>query len=404
MKPSFLTPTLLLLSFCICFTSCAGPNEKASHSHDPNPSMTENDRIQKSTSEAKELPKSSSMQIVEVKDQALNMTMMTLKVPAAWVLHQDIASNPNGSGYLKFLLAMESPEGEIQGFLPLMMNYFSSVQYGQEVGTGFENLVHYLMHYCSQPFLEKFSPSLFRKDHEALNTNEGKQYRQYAENLVTNPNYNYGSVAHVDFDIIKMEFNAFRKNIPYKGKLNVVKLGAIDQYPGMAVKSGVIIGGFTLAPEDLFAAAIERKIDMDMKVNPQWDAKRSQIIDMETQRMSQDHQARRAQQRQQFNAHQQNMASMRQTFDQQNQAWYERNFGSGGSSSYSGNASVTDAITGYSSFSDPYTGQQIKKEGHYNYWYTNEFGEYHGTNDPSFQPGNHYSGNWTPIQPLKPDH
>src|SRR5690606_37463974 len=148
----------------------------------------------------------------------------------------------------------------------------------------------------------------------------------------------------------------------------------------------------------------QREIDMQLEINPQWGQKRSEIIDLETRRMSQDHQARMAQQRAQFNAHQQNMASMRESFDQHNQAWRERNFGSGGSSSYSGNASVIDAITGYTSFSDPYTGQQIKKEGNYNYWYTNEFGEYHGTDDPNFKPGNHYSGNWKSIQPLKVDH
>lgn len=403
MKPSFLKLTLLLLSFCICFTSCASPNEKASNSHDPKPSMTENDGVQKATSEAKELPNSSSMQKVEVKDQALNMTMMTLKVPAGWVLHQDVASNPNGSGYLKFLLAMESPEGEIHGFLPLMMNYNAYVMYGQQSGVYFDDLVNYLMHYCSRPFLEKFIIGSRQSDREALASDEGRQYREFAQNY-TNMVIQAGAYATMDFDIVKMDFTASRKNVPYKGVLKATKIGVIDQDPYLTSKYGIVLGGFTLAPENLFAQAEKREMDMDLQVNPQWDAKRSQIIDMETQRMSQDHQARMALQRQQFNAHQQNMASMRQTFDQQNQAWYERNFGSGGSSSYSGNASVTDAITGYSSFSDPYTGQQIKKEGHYNYWYTNEFGEYHGTDDPNFQPGNHYSGNWTPVQPLKPDH
>lgn len=208
----------------------------------------------------------------------------------------------------------------------------------------------------------------------------------------------------MDFDIVKMTFGAFRKNVSYKGQLSAVKLGAITHSDYTSIKYGSIIGGFILAPEAIFEQALAEDGLFQFEVNPEWDQRRSQIIDMETQRMAQAHQYRMAQQKQQFNAHQQNMASMRQSFDQQTQAWYDRNFGPSGSSSYSGNAAVGDAITGYTSFNDPCTGHQIKKEGHYDYWYTNEFGEYHGTNDPNFQPGQHYSGDWKPIQPLKPDH
>lgn len=401
MKISFLTLALMLSNMCFGMTSCTNAKENVISANLPVP---KNEGIPEGPLKGEEISKINTMKRIEVKDQALNMSMLSLSVPAGWTLHQDIASNPNGSGYLKFLLAMESPEGEIHGFLPLMMNYNASIIYGQQNGMYFDELVNYLMHYCSQPFLEKFTPGKKVSDKEALASDEGNQYRQYAVNFSNMISQMAVSQIFMDFDIIKMNFAASRKNVPYKGILKAVKIGVIDQDPYLTGKYGVIFGGFTLAPENLIAHAEKREIDMNLQVNPQWEAKRSQIIEMETQRMSQDHQARMAQQRQQFNAHQQNMASMRQTFDQQNQAWYERNFGSGGSSAYSGNASVIDAITGYSTFSDPYTGQQIKKEGHYNYWYTNEFGEYHGTDDPNFQPGNHYSGNWTPIQPLKPDH
>lgn len=399
MKTTFLTFVLIMSYLSTCLASCSSPNENNTNHEKPSP-----DALHTSGNDGDGLSKSSSMKKVEIKDQALNMTMLTLNVPAGWTLHQDVASNPNGSGYLKFLLAMESPEGEIQGFLPLMMNYNAYVMYGQQSGMYFDDMVYYLMHYCSQPFLEKFTPGNRMSDREALASEEGKQYREFAMQYANMIQQMGGYQSAMDFDIIRMDFNAFRKHVPYKGVLKAAKIGVIDQNPYLTSKYGIILGGFVLAPENLFAQAEIRKIDMDLQVNPQWDAKRSQIIEMETQRMSQDHQARMAQQQQQFNAHQQNMASMRQSFDQQNQAWYDRNFGSSGSGSYSSNASVTDAITGYTSFSDPYTGHQIKKDGHYNYWYTNEFGEYHGTNDPNFSPGNHYSGNWKPIQPLKPDH
>lgn len=345
-----------------------------------------------------------SAERVTIMDQSLRMPMMTLEVPNGWKLVQDVASNPNGSGYLKFHLSMESPEGEIHGFLPFSIGYFTMNQYGQNLGMGFEQLLFYLMHYCSQPFLEKFTPTQLLPDQEAMSSQMGMQAKQQNEMMTMQISQKNGIYLDSDFGIYKMEFKAFRKNVPYMGMLSAIKIGFLDRSPYMPGKYGTIFGGFILAPDNLYKKAIDRGDFAKIEVNPQWDQKRSQIIDMESQRMAQDHQAKMAQQRQQFQAHQQNMASMRQTFEQQNQDWYNRNFGSAGSSAYSGNASVTDAITGYTSFSDPYTGHQIKKEGHYDYWYTNEFGEYHGTNDPNFLPGNHYSGNWTSAQPLKPDH
>lgn len=402
MKISFSFLAIIFLSWASAFSSCASPVEEKSQNQ-INSSETE-------ISLATELTKSSSeeerlnLKRVDIQDQALNIRMLSINIPEGWTLHQDIASNPNGSGYLKFLLALESPEGEIQGLLPLMMNYHSFVMNGQHHGVYFDDLIPYLMHYCSQPFLEKFTPGKMIPDQEALASTEGEQIKAFAMNYAQMASQAVGIPATVDFDMVRMEFSAFRKNVPYKGLIKASKVGVINQNPYMTSKNGVIMGFFTLAPEKLFAQASQREIDMQLEINPQWGQKRSEIIDLETRRMSQDHQARMAQQRAQFNAHQQNMASMRESFDQHNQAWRERNFGSGGSSSYSGNASVIDAITGYTSFSDPYTGQQIKKEGNYNYWYTNEFGEYHGTDDPNFKPQNHYSGNWKPIQPLKPDH
>lgn len=334
-----------------------------------------------------------------ITDQTLNMPMGTMDVPAGWQLHQDIASNPNGSGYLKFLLALENPEGEIHGFLPFSMDYITIHLYGQETGMGFEQVLTYLMRYCSQPFLEKFSPGFIQSDQEALMSEKGKPVLEFANSLVTQ-SMNSGVYAQPDADVVNMDFTAFRKSIPYKGRLEAAKMGVAVQYDAShSRKFGIIMGGFRLAPEPLFEKALSVNHDdlMQFQMNAEWDQKRMQI-------MQRGHEDRMAQQQQQFAAHQKNMAAMRQSFDSHNQAWRNRNFGSSGASSYSGNAAVTDAITGYTSFNDPHTGHQIKKEGHYDYWYTNEFGEYHGTNDPNFQPGKHYSGDWKPIQPLKPDH
>ncbi|MCC5930671.1 MAG: hypothetical protein JJU28_15610 [Cyclobacteriaceae bacterium] len=343
---------------------------------------------------------------VTIMDQALNMSMATVNVPSGWKLHQDVASNPNGAGYLKFHISIESPEGEIYGYLPAMINYFVYNMYGQWTGTSFEQLVQYLAHYSGQPYLEKFSMGKIEPDHEAMQHEAVRQAAHQHQQMIQQSNaYGGGySQAIADFGVYKLECKAFRKNVAYKGSISVMKLGTIDQSPQMQIYHGPIFGSYIFAPEKLIVKALAREDVLQIQINPAWDGKRSQIIDRETQRMSQDHQQRMAAQQQQFQSHQQNMAAQRQQFEQHNQDWYRRNFGSGGSGAYSGNAAVTDAITGYSSFNDPYTGHQIKQEGHYDYWYTNEFGEYHGTNDPNFQPERHYNGNWQAIQPLKPDH
>lgn len=52
-----------------------------------------------------------------------------------------------GPGYLKFLLAVESPQGEIYGFLLFNMNYTLFIKYGQETCANFEQLLVYLIHF-----------------------------------------------------------------------------------------------------------------------------------------------------------------------------------------------------------------------------------------------------------------
>lgn len=337
---------------------------------------------------------------VQIMDQSLNMPMGTVNLPAGWKLHSDVASNPQGKGYLKFHLAVESPRGEIYGYLPPSMSYFMySSMFAQNEGQDFEGLINTLMHYAAAPYLEKLMPGPIQPDRETMATKEIRELQQQHHQIVMRSVYETGIQSQPDFGVFKIEFRATRKQVPYKGAINSLKLGAIDQAPNMFVKSGTIMGSFLFAPETIYDAAYERGDVAQIQFSPQWNQRRSQIIDREAQQMAQNHQRRMQQQQQQFQSHQQHMASMRQGFEQQNKDWYDRNF-----SSYNSNAAVNDAITGHTTFSDPYTGHQIKQEGHYNYWYTNEFGEYHGTNDPSFQPGSQYSGNWQPIQPMKPRH
>lgn len=334
-----------------------------------------------------------------IMDQTLNMPLGTLTVPVDWHLHQHIASNPHDGGYLHFMLAMESPQGFIYGFLPFTTGYAFMNAYGNVSGMDFDHLMPHLMRYCTQPFIEKFTPGEPIHDPEALTTLDGRLAAESSQSLAAQA-MSLGHAAQADPEIAAMKFTAFRNHVPYKGQIKAVKLGVIVQYDALSwSKYGSVTGLFMVAPESLFeeAAAIEMDKVVQFEMNEEWNQIRLRII-------AQSSQDRMASQRQQFEMRQRSLATMRRSFDAHNQAWYDRNFGTSGTSSYSGNTAVLDAITGQTSFNDPYTGHQIKQSGHYDYWYTNEFGEYHGTNDPSFQPGAHYDGNWRSIQPASVDY
>ena len=71
-------------------------------------------------------------------------------------------------------------------------------------------------------------------------------------------------------------------------------------------------------------------------------------------------------------------------------------------SDYTSHDALIDGIHERSSFNDPYSGQQLSRDGQYDYWYQNNLGEYHGTNDPSFDT-HALQGNWQQIDPLTPN-
>lgn len=77
---------------------------------------------------------------------------------------------------------------------------------------------------------------------------------------------------------------------------------------------------------------------------------------------------------------------------------------SGGNSNRNGAYSTQDAfndhVKGTTSFDDSYLGYRVAKQGNYNYWYTDGYGNYYGTNDPGFDP-NTLNGSWRRAQPVR---
>ncbi|MEZ5544528.1 MAG: hypothetical protein R3F10_04950 [Lysobacteraceae bacterium] len=119
------------------------------------------------------------------------------------------------------------------------------------------------------------------------------------------------------------------------------------------------------------------------------------------------YEARRTGNQAAFDAHQRGMAEMRAIQDRNHDSYMEqlrntptRSAGSG----YDSHDAYIDSIRGTTSFQDPYSETRVSKDGQYDYWYQDNLGNYHGTNDPNFSPYNNLPpGNWERTEPLTPN-
>jgi hypothetical protein len=349
---------------------------------------------------------------VAVIDQSLNMPMGTVHVPQGWTLQQDIASNTQGGGYLKYLLALESPSGEAFIILPSLVNYsvMQDPYSGQVFGSSFEQTLFQLAQYQLQNRIDQFSlgemrPVAGAEKGEVYQRTLLNQQRSIDQQNQMSVSYGMPPSLQVDMGLFQIEIQGIKNGKAVTGVLNVFKSGTMDHNPQQPSSNGFIFGSIVLSTHRSYEELAGIKEDiMKLQINPDWDRQKAQIIDRLTQRSSQNHQFNMASRERQFQQHQNTIKQTQDVYDQQNQAWMDRNFGPNGSSSYSSHDAFIDGvITGNTTFNDPYTGHQIKKEGHYDYWYTNESGEYKGTNDPSFDP-NSLQGNWNAISPVTPDH
>jgi len=68
-------------------------------------------------------------------------------------------------------------------------------------------------------------------------------------------------------------------------------------------------------------------------------------------------------------------------------------------SAYGSSEAFNDYMKGTTSFNDPYTGYQISQQGQFDSWYTDNYGNYIGTNNPNFDASS-MNGFWNKIDPL----
>ena len=165
------------------------------------------------------------------------------------------------------------------------------------------------------------------------------------------------------------------------------------------------------------AVRVHEQITHSYRANPEFEQRMMQANAAAMQRSNAQHEQMMAQSRAQhqqrmagnqarFDAHQRMMQDQYNANDQQHAQWMD-NFRNSGTSAWSGNDytghdAFIDGIHERSTFQDPYSGQQVSRDGQYDNWYNNGLGDYYGTDDPSFDP-NSMDGNWERIEPLEPN-
>jgi hypothetical protein len=330
-----------------------------------------------------------NMQTVTLMDKGLNMPMGTITVPNGWKVNQDIVSTRHTPGYDRYKLEIVGPAKELVIFLPSNIQYsqYRDPYSGATYGFGFEELVQSLSQHILPEKSTQLSMSRMSISREILNDQEFQKFAgKMRQQGVTIEPFESKITGNINGQTIA-------------GKAVFLKADYSGYSQGMGT-SGMLLGGqITITtPQNLSSLqSIVQTFKLDL--NPQWDTAKSRIIDQQTAQMTANHQQRMANQNASFNAQQQAHRETQAAYQSQNDAWYDRNLGAG--SQYNSSAAFTDAITGHTSFNDPYSGHQTKQEGHYNYWYTNQQGEYYGTDDASFNPAS-LQGNWQSIQPLTP--
>ena len=298
---------------------------------------------------------------VVIYDKGLGMPICTYEVPAGWEVNQHIVTNYANPGdiFQAYHLEFLGPEGEI--FLGLKPVTIVSMM-GQNLGNVWQQQ---LSQSLSQN-MQRVQLGPIQRSQTALEVFDAGQYGNMAQGL-------------------ERAISGTLNGRPMEGVTFVLQLG--DQWA--SIMACIVV----LCPKGNLTRtmAIYRKINSSRIDNPQYIQRTQQLLAITQQN-----------QQYQFNQHQANMRAQSQAWDERNAAWL-RDFnssspdGSSGSS-YNSHDSFIDYLRGTTTFDDPYSGYQIQQDGQYDYWYTDGLGNYHGTNDPGFNPAS-LDGDWQAITP-----
>lgn len=333
-----------------------------------------------------------SSQRIAIIDRGLGMTRGTQEIPAGWKLTQDIATNPQNGQMMRDVLEIRGPQGQL-------IRAIGSTQYAAMFGTRFASALSDLVTQRLGDELAEISLGEPRRSALLENTPEFRKALQYSQQR------------GMTVQGIELPLHATRRGTLVRGIVYVAHF----TFPG----GGTIQATAVVSPPELIADAvrIHQQISHSYRANPAFEQRRVQVHEATMARSNAEHRQRMAASRAQhqqrmasnqalFESHQRSMQQRYDAADQQHNQWMN-DFRSSGSSAWSGNDysghdALIDGIHERSSFDDPYSGQQLSRDGQYDYWYQNNLGEYYGTDDPNVDP---YSlpGDWQQIDPLTPN-
>ncbi|MDR4503601.1 MAG: hypothetical protein MRK01_02265 [Candidatus Scalindua sp.] len=307
-------------------------------------------------------------QRVEIYDHGLQVPVNSFELPPGWHVNQHIATDLNDVWrmYSSYVLDLFGPNGEI------ITNLFPVAVYPSQ-GQNWEQVWLQLFHErVGHLGTFQFSPTI---------------QSPLAQTL-------FPKASQAGIRVLEKNISGTLQGRQVEGKL--FTLMADTGY------SLIMYPSAFLCPKGLLSQTIEtmRQIDVSQIQNPQYQVRSRQLM---AERYQQ-HQILMRSSQNWFESH---MASMRQASRMQSQSNQEFSayLKSGGSTSAHDNNTFTpnDQFTEYlrdnTTFDDPYSGHRISQPGQYEYWYTDRLGNYHGTNDPNFDP-NSLVGNWYGITPL----
>lgn len=320
----------------------------------------------------------SSDKWVDAVDQSFNLPIYKEKIPSGWEQQNKIVTNMQDGGYQFFLRDVYGPNDEL-------VRDLGNASYFGNYGISLDGIIQKIVgETVQQPQLGQARPSPFLESLPEVQTKHQM----------------FGSQG-MQLQTFEIPFKGQHEGKSIEGVLYVMNL----PYPQMP-SSGYVEIEMIAAPTEVFASALEtgNKIMKSRQFYAEYDQKKSQHTQMAMQRSNQSHQQRMAQRQASFNAHQQRMQSMSAASDARHQAFMNdlrSTPTTTGTSGYSSHNAFIDQIHEQTTFQDPYSGHQIQQSGQYDYWYTDGLGNYHGTNDPSFNPHS-LQGNWQSIQPMNP--
>jgi len=380
---------LMIPAFCIATIACTSCNSNAENSNEmaqqyyaENGNMPNNQgQMQMSNNNVQ----NGGDQMVSLMDRGVGVPVGNILVPKGYQLQYDLFTNTQTGAYDRFWIELNGLSGE-------MLRGVAKMVYNRYNGQDFQAICRQLVPYGVSD-LSNVQYGEANLDQARMNEPNVQQYRQKL------------LAQGMDLQVIALPFSAVRNGVQVRGRYEIVHqiFGNSNQSTG-----GFINMRLMLSPPAVFdkLMADVKRFDDAYQPNSQHDQLLAQIIDRQTDQNTMAHNQRMANQKQQFDAHQQKMQGIYAANDARNAQWMS-NFRQGWSTNtgssqteYGQHESFLDAITERTSFDDPHLGQKVHRDGNYNHWYTDGNGQYHGTDDHNFQPQS-LGNNWQSIEPLK---